>query len=294
MSDSDDVALGPVYTWADARRRGARRRQISADGSRISRGLYLSSAVEPSLLERCTAWSELLPAGAGFGLETAAELYGLPTRRSSDVHVVSRPLTVLPQRRGLRMHIRQLADEDIVPMGSLLITSAAQTFLDMAARCPAAELVVIGDALMRTRRLTRETLASRLARADRVRGVVRARECAPLLTPLAMSRPESLMRYWLTTSELPEPEVQIPIHDRWGQEVAHADLGYSRWKLALEYEGRQHADRDQFGRDVDRYSLMAADGWLVLRFAARHVNGPLVVLDRTRRALLNRGWRPDA
>ena len=41
--------------------------------------------------------------------------------------------------------------------------------------------------------------------------------------------------------------------------------------MALEYEGRQHADRDQFGRDIDRYSLMAADGWLVLRFAARHL-----------------------
>ena len=61
--------------------------------------------------------------------------------------------------------------------------------------------------------------------------------------------------------------------------------------MALEYEGRQHADPDQFGRDVDRYSLMAADGWLVLRFAARHVEGPTAVVGRTRRALISRGWR---
>ncbi|MCU1667118.1 MAG: hypothetical protein JWP40_45, partial [Blastococcus sp.] len=45
-------------------------------------------------------------------------------------------------------------------------------------------------------------------------------------------------------------------------------------------------------RDVDRYSLMAADGWLVLRFAARHVGGPTLVVDRTRRALLSRGRTP--
>jgi very-short-patch-repair endonuclease len=102
------------------------------------------------------------------------------------------------------------------------------------------------------------------------------------------------MRYWLTTSELPNPEVQVPVHDRWGREVAHADLGYSRWRVALEYEGRQHAERNQFGRDIDRYSLMAADGWLTLRFAARHVNGPAVVIDRTRRALASRGWHPGA
>jgi hypothetical protein len=121
---------------------------------------------------------------------------------------------------------------------------------------------------------------------------VRARECAPLLNAAAASRPESLLRYWLTASDLPAPDLQVAILDGWGREVAHADLGYARWKVALEYEGRQHAESDQFGRDVDRYSLMAADGWLVLRFAARHLVRPSVVVDRTRRALTSRGWRP--
>jgi Protein of unknown function (DUF559) len=116
---------------------------------------------------------------------------------------------------------------------------------------------------------------------------------APHLTHRAGSYPESFVRYWLLTSALPEPELQVPIHDRWGREIAHADLGYSRWKVALEYEGRQHAEHDQFGRDIDRYSLMAADGWLVLRFAGRHIGGPHHVVERTRRALLSRGWHPN-
>ncbi|MGY1650453.1 DUF559 domain-containing protein [Geodermatophilus sp. SYSU D01119] len=64
--------------------------------------------------------------------------------------------------------------------------------------------------------------------------------------------------------------------------------------MAVEYEGRQHADPQQFGRDVDRYSLLAADGWLVLRFAGRHLSGPAVVVERTRRALPSRGWRPGS
>ena len=68
---------------------------------------------------------------------------------------------------------------------------------------------------------------------------------------------------------------------------AHALTGGT----SLEYEGRQHADVDQFGRDIDRYSLMAADGWVALRFAGRHLN-PDVVIDRTRRTLISRGWRP--
>ena len=290
----DDVDLGSIYTWRDARSRGARRRQIDRDGLRVSRGLYLTSAVSPTLVERCRAWSMLLPSGAAFGLETAAELYRLPTHGSPDVHAVVRPQRVLPQRRGLRVHARQLEDGDVIGLEGLRVTSPAQTYLDLAARNSPAELVVVGDALLRSGGLTQEDLARRLARADGVRGVVRARGCAPLLSPRAMSRPESLMRYWLTASDLPDPEVQLPIVDRWGREVVHADLGYARWKVALEYEGRQHAEQDQFGRDIDRYSLMAADGWLTLRFAAQHMNGPAVLLERTRRALISRGWQPGA
>ena len=100
------------------------------------------------------------------------------------------------------------------------------------------------------------------------------------------------MRFWVVDAGLPMPRIQIPIMDRWGRAVVHADLGYDEWKVGLEYEGRQHAEAKQFGLYIDRYSLMAADGWLTLRFAARHLVGPAAVVDRTRRALLSRGWRP--
>lgn len=287
----DDAYLGPMYTWQEAREAGARRTQVAADGVRVSRGLYLSRAVEPTLVMRCRAWARLLPWDAAFGLETAAALLGAPVEPPDQIQVVLRPRPVLPQRRGLSVHVRQLRSEDVVELDGLRISSPAQLFLDLAARLPAAELVAVGDHLRRSGVLTEAALQRRLARADRVRGVARARECAPILSPLAMSRPESLIRYWLVTSDLPDPRPQIPIVDRRGREVAHADLGYEQWRIVLEYEGRQHADAAQFGRDINRYSLMAADGWLVLRFAGRHLTGPAVVVERTRRALMSRGWR---
>jgi hypothetical protein len=107
----------------------------------------------------------------------------------------------------------------------------------MAAQLPPAELVAVGDALRRAGHLDLERPLAPPARADRVRGVVRARACAPAAVA---ARP-----------------------------VAPGE------------------------RDVDRYSLMAADGWLVLRFANRHLDGPWQVVDRTWRALVSRGWRPD-
>jgi hypothetical protein len=287
-----DIPLETSYRWTEARARGVTRAQIRQDGEPIARGLYVSRAVELDLVARCRAWTRVLPPDAAFGLHTATALLGAPTHPSPGVQVVLRPRRVLPQRAGITVHARALLDDDISSIDGLLVTSGAQTFLDMAAHLLPADLLGLGDALMRRGRLDAATLERRLARADRVRGVMRARRWAPHLTGKAASRPESTLRYWLLVSDLPEPEVQVPVCDRFGREVAHADLGYSRWKVALEYEGRQHADGDQFGRDIDRYSLMAADGWLTLRFAGRHLRVPTAVVDRTRRALTSRGWRP--
>jgi hypothetical protein len=39
---------------------------------------------------------------------------------------------------------------------------------------------------------------------------------------------------------------------------------------------------------------MATGGWLVLRFAARHLAGPAVVVERSRAALHRCGWRPGS
>jgi hypothetical protein len=287
----DAIPLGTTYTWQEARAKGATRRQILQDGLEVARGLYLSSAVPPTLLARCRAWTRLIPPDAAFGLETAALLMGAPVTAPDDVQIVLRPRPVLPQRRGLSVHVRQLLAGDVLDIDGLRIASPAQVFLDLAARMPPQELMAVGDHLLRSGRLSKDDLARRLERADRVRGVVRAREMAPLLDPRSRSRPESLIRYWLLASDLPEPEIDVPVFDRRGREVAHADLGYSRWKVALEYEGRQHAEPEQFGRDIERYSLLAADGWLTLRFAGRHLGGPWTVVERTRRALISRGWR---
>jgi hypothetical protein len=287
--------LPPAWSLSSARSAGLTRARLRGPGFvRLAHDLVvqLDDAIDEG--ERLALLSRVLPPDAAFSHATAAGLLGAPIDRPARPHVVLTPRRVLPQHAAVVVHARRLDPVDVVEQDGLRLTSGAQTFLDLAAHLWPPDLVAVGDALMRGRHLAVDGLAERLHRADRVRGVVRARACAPLLSPLAMSRPESWIRYWLTVSDLPTPEAQLPICDAWGREVAHVDLGYEKWRIALEYEGRQHADQDQFGRDIDRYSLMAADGWLALRFAARHVRGPRVVVDRTRRTLLNRGWRPDA
>lgn len=286
------MPLPAVYTAASARAQGLSRAQLRGPAFlRLAHDLvvHLDDAIDHR--ERLRLLATVLPPDAAFSHATAAAEFGAPVDAPGRPHVVLTPRRVMPQRAELVVHGRRLEPDDVVVHQGVRLTSGAQTFLDLAARLAPQDLVAVGDALMRTGQLTADGLADRLARARRVRGVVRARNCAPLLSPSAMSRPESLMRYWLIRSDLPDPQPQVPVLDRWGRTVAHGDLGYPDQRVLLEYEGRQHAERDQFGRDIERYSLMAADGWLVLRFAAGHVESPRIVVDRTRRALISRGLR---
>ena len=91
------------------------------------------------------------------------------------------PDVVVPARPELIQHVRTTSAADVVELDGLTVTSGSQTFLDLAATVPPAELVAIGDSLHRGEHLDADRLTERVARAGRVRGVVRARQCAPLL-----------------------------------------------------------------------------------------------------------------
>ncbi len=281
-----------VLTSTEATAAGAGRgRRQGADWLHLAhdRWVQLTDAVDGR--ERLALLAQGLPDDAAFSHLTAAHLLGAHVDLPRRPTVALTPRRVLPQRAEVITRIRTMTAQDVVVRDGFRVTSGAQTFLDCAAVLSADELCAVGDALLRSGALSAHELTARLERAGRVRGVVRARVVAPHLDARAMSRPESQLRWWLLDSDLPRVQVQVPVCDRRGATVAHGDLGWEEWRVIGEYEGRQHAERDQFERDVDRYSLMAADGYLLLRFANRHRNASTVV-NRSRRALLSRGWRP--
>jgi len=172
------------------------------------------------------------------------------------------------------------------------VTSGARVYVDLAEHLREPELVILGDALLRAGLANEVTLAERVDCAAGRRGVVRARDALRYLDPRAQSAPESLVRYFLASSEMPAPTPQIPIRNAFGLVVAHADLGYEEWRVLVEYEGRQHSEGDQFSRDIERYSRMVADGWAVLRFSSVHLQRPHLIVERVRATLVARGWRP--
>ncbi len=139
--------------------------------------------------------------------------------------------------------------------------------------------------------LPRDVAASR--RPFRRRGVLKARAALPLLDARARSRPESHLRYALVGGGLPPPEVNAPIHSAHGEWLAEPDLHYPAARLALEYNGADHARPDRMRRDITRDLDYQVEGWRVITFGPTQVfRHPDQVASLVRSVLVERD--PDA
>ena len=226
------ASAGALVHLVDARRLGLTRGQIRGRRS----GAAVSCRPAVPLTMPCQAWAHRCCPRRGLRPPTAAA--PRCRRERTAVHAVVRPRRVLPQRR--RSHgPRAVPARRRRPAGGLRLTSGAQTFLDLAALLPAPDLVC--SATPDATRAISTADATSPGDSSRRSGARGRRRRWHRTSPVAPSAPESLMRYWLSTSDLPDPRSRSRCRPV-GPEVAHADLGYAEWKVALEYEGRQHAE----------------------------------------------------
>lgn len=91
---------------------------------------------------------------------------------------------------------------------------------------------------------------------------------------------------------LPEPELQVEIHDEAGYFVGRVDMAYPAQRVVVEYEGDHHrTDAEQWARDLRRYREMERLGWAVVRWSRsdllpRHAAG---AVEHLRSLLARRG-----
>jgi hypothetical protein len=99
------------------------------------------------------------------------------------------------------------------------------------------------------------------------------------------------MRAVVVFSGLPVPEVNAEVRDAAGVLVGIGDLVYRRWRLLVEYEGRQHAlDVRQFARDIDRYGDFRTLGWAYHQVTSERLARPRVMVLRIHDELVRRGY----
>lgn len=191
------------------------------------------------------------------------------------------------RRPQIRARRQDLAGDDVQIVDGIAVTTPARTWIDLADRLLPADLVALGDSVLRLGTAP-ELLDEVVREATHRRGVIRARGVVPMLDGRSRSRPESHMRFALLDDGLPAPEVNVTICSEHGEWLFEPDLSYDDVRLAMEYNGRFHAEVDRMRADITR-TLDAEDrgGWRVVTFGpAQVLRRPEQVARRVRRLRL--------
>lgn len=132
--------------------------------------------------------------------------------------------------------------------------------------------------------LQREASRMRGNRLDAVCGDIREGSESPQ---------ETRLRLAIVRAGLPEPILNLEIFDGTGRFVARLDGAYPQYRVAVEYDGRQHAeDSVQFARDADRWDDVRSEGWDLVRILHHHMrDGAAPAVEKVRTALRRAGWR---
>ncbi|MGZ5389832.1 MAG: DUF559 domain-containing protein, partial [Aeromicrobium sp.] len=110
----------------------------------------------------------------------------------------------------------------------------------------------------------------------------------------AESPKESETRAVIVAAGLPEPELNVDLHDAAGF-IGRVDMLIRDFRIVVEYEGRQHADSmGQWNRDLMRYERLTRAGYVVIRVTHEMLRRPRELVLRIRATLVERGFRgPD-
>lgn len=184
---------------------------------------------------------------------------------------------------GIVTHKVQLATDDVVVRGGLPFTSVERTAFDIGRRGTLDESIARLDALGNATGFTADT-ARQFALGHRgARGMRQLVEALDLYDPGAESPPETALRLLLIRAGYPRPATQIPVRSADGKRQYYLDMGWEKYKLAVEYDGDHHRkDPRQFAHDVLRSEDLDELRWTRIRVVKRHSESD--VLARVARA----------
>ena len=135
----------------------------------------------------------------------------------------------------------------------------------MSLRLPLIEAVIVADMALHVGLIPLEELRTIAASGSRP-GVRRFRKVADLADAGAESPMETRLRVQLVEDGLPQPQTQAVLKDGAGNEIARVDLYYPDVRLAIEYDGEHHLDRDRMTDDHRRQNRLFAANVHLLRY----------------------------
>ncbi|HKX66883.1 MAG TPA: DUF559 domain-containing protein [Intrasporangium sp.] len=219
---------------------------------------------------------------------TAARIWGGVVPDDGHVH-----LSIDGSRRkvlGIHAHRVKVGGQECSRLNGLRLTSPRQSFLDLGGELGLVDLVVLGDSLVKAARVTPEELVA-AAKTFRGRGQRLLRRAASLVRRDVDSPMESRVRMLMVLAGLPEPTINHKILWPDGSVRYRFDLSYPRFRLVIEYDGRQHAESDrQWDGDIDRREWMDGDNWRIVIVRSKDIyNTPGQTLQRIISAMRDKG-----
>lgn len=264
---------GRIFRGSTARRRGLLTKADlrSKAWQHLFRDVYADSRLRVDhLLRARTACRYLIAPDAVVAGRSAAVAYGV------DLLHGAQPVEVLTPGRmdsvhGLVVHRGALEPGDTVHLpGGLRLTSAARTCWDLCAWLDIVDAVAYLDVFLARRLVLPEELIALFEDRRRRRGSARFLRALRLVDPLSESPQESRLRVRLTLAGLPRPVCQFELI-RDGRFIARVDLAWPTPRVAVEYDGRWHADPAQLDRDRARLNRILGEDWIVLHVTARRL-----------------------
>jgi hypothetical protein len=247
---------------------------------RVARRAWVPSAQAADLAGRCAALLGSSAQDTVIASSTAGRLRGLwlPDAVDERIHVA----TATPERAGRLMtrsqrpeliaHRFQLRSCDYEMVDGLLVTSIARTWRDLASVLSLPDLVAAGDSALRLG-VTREELVDVLRASSRRHNAKRAYAALELLDERSRSRPESHLRVAISGPDMPRFDVNVAIYRSEGGWLAEPDLSLENARLALEYQGSDHATLKRMRKDITRFTDMRRDEWLTIPYGPAEVFG---------------------
>ena len=251
---------------------------------RLFRDVYVCACVQITHRVRAAGASWKVLPGSVVAGRSAAVLWGLDVvGTDDDVELAVPPGHNATTVRGVRVQRRSLAADAVTVRAGVRVTTPVQTALDLARHLPREDAVVHLDQLVGRGVVD---LATVRAAADAATGpgCRRARVAVHLADGLAESPQETRLRLLLRSSRLPRPVAQHPVRDRDGF-VARVDFAWPDHRLAVEYEGRWHGERQNVARDRRRLNRLTAAGWTVVFVTAEDLAEPVQLIARIAAAL---------
>lgn len=273
----------PPYLPSDSRR------------VRIAQRCWLSTEEAGEFEIVCAAAIESSAPFTVLAVFTAARLHRLWLPECSDViHLASaqpgtagRAMT-RTRRPPFVAHRYQLAPDDITLVDGLPVTSLARTWRDLARYLDLPDLVAAGDSALRAgaklHQLAALLDASPFAPRSRT-----ARRALDLLDARSRSRPESHLRVAVSGLSIEPFGVNTAVYRAESGWLAEPDLSLPAAKLALEYQGSDHAEIARMRKDITRFADLRSENWLVLPYGPAEVfSRPSAIRAEVRREIWQR------